>query len=154
MAFFSDRIESQLLPKLQDCVRIVSASLNCYRGSIIKDHNTLFMDKLARLMKDRLTKNNFLVGLVEAGKLNTKQKRKKLDETDFDFPEMKLEDLRQLFFGIYQIKQCQTYVEEHLDVNGDFSIQVSKETGDIMRCTIQSRTVIPQDIMYGFYFLV
>ncbi len=90
-------------------------------------------------MKDRLTKINSLAGLVEAGKLNTKQKWKKIDEADFDFPEMELEDLRQLFFGSYQIKQCQTYAEEHLDVNGDFSIQVSKETDDIIRCAIQSR---------------
>ncbi|CAF3522354.1 unnamed protein product [Rotaria sp. Silwood1] len=52
---------------------------------------------------------------------------------------MGIEDLRQLFFGSYQIKQCQTYTEEHLDINGDFSIHVSKETNDIIRCAIQSR---------------
>ena len=44
--FFSDRIENQLLPKLQDCVRIVSAALNCFRESVVKDHNTIHMDKI------------------------------------------------------------------------------------------------------------
>ena len=53
---------------------------------------------------------------------------------------MDLEDLRQLFFGSYQIKQCQTYAEEHMDVNGDFAIQVSKETCDIIRYAIKSRS--------------
>ncbi|CAF1391835.1 unnamed protein product [Adineta ricciae] len=52
---------------------------------------------------------------------------------------MELDDLRNLFFGSYQIKQSQTYAEEHLDVNGDFAIQVSKETDRIIRCAIQSR---------------
>ncbi|CAF2155112.1 unnamed protein product [Rotaria magnacalcarata] len=137
--FFSDRIENQLLPKLHDCVRIVSATLNWLRGSIIKDHNTNHMDRLAKLMTDRLAKHNYLATLVEQGKLSTKQRWKKIDEIDFDFPEMELEDLRQLFFGSYQIKQSQTYAEEHLDVNGDFAIQVSKETDEIIRCAIQSR---------------
>ena len=128
-----------MLPKLQDCVKIVSASLNCYRGSIIKDHNTRHMNKLARQMKQRLNKNNTLAELVGAGHLSTKQKWTKINEVDFEFPEMDLEDLRQLFFGSYQIKQCQTYAEEHLDVNGDFAIQVSKETDHIIRCGIKSR---------------
>ena len=137
--FFSERIEILLLPKLQDCVKIVSAPLNCYRGLIVKDHNTRHMNKLARQMKQRLNKNNTLAELVEAGYLSMKQKWTKIDEVDFAFPEMDLEDLRQLFFGSYQIKQCQSYAEEHLDVNGDFAIQISKDTDDIIRCAIKSR---------------
>ena len=52
---------------------------------------------------------------------------------------MQIEDLRLPFVGSYQIKQCQTYAEEHLHVNGDFAIQVSQETDDIIRCASQSR---------------
>ena len=48
------------------------------------------MDKVARLMKDRLTKNNYLAELAEVGKLNTKQKWKKFDKVDFDFLEMQI----------------------------------------------------------------
>ena len=90
-------------------------------------------------MKDRLHRNSYLANLVEQGKLSTKQRWQKIDEIDFDFPEMDLEELRQLFFGSYQIKQSQTYAEEYLDVNGDFAIQVSKETDEIIRCAIRSR---------------
>ena len=137
--FFSDKIENQMLPKLQDCVRMVSAALNCFRGSIIKDHNTVYMDKLAQLMMVHFKENNYLASLVEQGKLSAKQQWKKIDEINFDFLEMDLEDLRQLFFGTYQIKQSQTYAEEHLDINGDFAIQISKETAEIIRCAVQSR---------------
>ena len=63
--FFSDKIENQMLPKFQDCVSIVSAALNCFHGSIIKDHNTVYMDRLAQLMMVRLKGNNYLVSLVE-----------------------------------------------------------------------------------------
>ena len=137
--FSSDRMENQLLPKLQDCVRIVSAALNWLQGSIVKAHNTFHTDRLAKLMKDRLHRNSYLANLVEQGKLSPKQRWQKIDEIDFDFPEMDLEELHQLFFGSYQIKQSQTYTEEHLDVNGDFAIQVSKERDEIIRCAIRSR---------------
>ena len=97
------------------------------------------MNKLARQMKQRLNKNSTLAELVEVGHLSTKQKWTKIDEVDFEFPEMDLEDLQLLFFGSYQIKQYQSYAEEHLDVNSDFVIQISKETDDIIRCAIKSR---------------
>ena len=69
-------------------------------------------------MKDRLHRNNYLANLVEQEKLSTKQKWQKIDKIDFDFSEMDLEELPQLFFGLCQIKQSQTYAEEHLDVKG------------------------------------
>ena len=137
--FFSDKIENQMLPKLQDFVSIVSAALNCFRGPIIKDHNTVYMDRLAQLMMVRLKESNYLASLVELGKLSTKQQWKKIAEINFDFSEMDLEDLHQLFFGTYQIKQSQTYTEERLDMNGNFVIQISKETDEIIRGTVQSR---------------
>ena len=135
---FSDKIVNQMLPKLQDCVSIVSAALNCFRGSIIKDHNTVYTDRLAQLMMVRLKENNYLASLVEQGKLSTKQQWKKIDEISFDFPEMDLENLCQLFLDTYQIKQSQMYAEEHLDMNGNFAIQISKETDEIIRCTVES----------------
>jgi hypothetical protein len=33
----------------------------------------------------------------------------KIDETDFDFSILDLDDLRSLFFGVYQIKQSRSY---------------------------------------------
>ena len=62
-----------MLPKFQDCVSIVSATLNYFRGSIIKDHNTVYMDRLTQLMMARLKENPYLASLVEQGKLSTKQ---------------------------------------------------------------------------------
>ena len=137
--FFSDRIENQMLPHLQDCVRIISAALNCYRGAIVKAHNTPEMDKLAELMSQRMNEKNALEEAVRQRKYSTRQKWDKIDEIDLDFPEMELDDLRELFFGSYQIKLCASYAEEHMNEDGDFLIQVSKETDKVIRQQIQSR---------------
>ena len=42
-------------------------------------------------------------------------------------------------FGSYQIKQAQTYVEEHLDTDENYFIEMSKTEKDIIGCLIQGR---------------
>ncbi|CAF1537195.1 unnamed protein product, partial [Rotaria sordida] len=39
----------------------------------------------------------------------------------------------------YNIKQAPAYVEEHLDEDGDYIIDVGDDNDLILRCTIQSR---------------
>ena len=84
-------------------------------------------------MKEYLNKNNILPGLMAPRCVKTKEKWVKIDEVDFEFPEIDVEHLRQIFFRPYQIDQWQTHTEKHLDVNGNFTIQVSKEDDDIIR---------------------
>ena len=64
---------------------------------------------------------------------------KSIEDADFDFPALSIEDLRRLLFGTYQIKQSKTYVEEHLDSNGNYIIELEESDDDILRCTIRSR---------------
>ncbi|CAF1349519.1 unnamed protein product [Didymodactylos carnosus] len=130
---------NQLVPKLEQCIRITAAALNKYRGAIVQNKNSEEDKKLAELMKSYVAQNNTLLEQVASGKLSARQRWLRIDSTDFDFPEMDLDDLRKLFFGCYQIKQTTTYAEEHLDVHGDFAIQVSRERDDITRCAIKSR---------------
>jgi hypothetical protein len=99
-----------------------------------------YHQKLARLMRARRTRRNILQQRVEAGTLSTRSRWKKtIEDVNFDFPELSLEDLRLLFFGTYKIKQARTYVEEHLDPDGDYIIELGDDNDDILRCTIQSR---------------
>jgi hypothetical protein len=52
---------------------------------------------------------------------------------------MSLDDIRQLFFGTYQIKIGHCYVEEHMDDNGDYFIEVGNSNDNIVRVSIHSR---------------
>ena len=67
----------------------------------------------------------------EATKCLTKTKT--IDGVVFHFPEIELENLSLLFSSSYRISQCQTNAKEHLDVNSDFAIQISKRTDGIIR---------------------
>ena len=64
---------------------------------------------------------------------------KKIEDIDFEFPKMSLDEFRLLFFGTYQIKQARTYVEEHFNMDSDFIVEVDNSIADIVRCSIQSR---------------
>ncbi|CAF0912338.1 unnamed protein product [Didymodactylos carnosus] len=114
--FFSDRIENQMLPKLEYCIRIISACLNCCRGAIVQNHNSLEIQAVfvAAAMKDRKGKCNTLLALIETGKISARQRWSEIDEANIDFPLMDLDDLKLLFFGSCQIKPSITYAEERL----------------------------------------
>lgn len=91
-------------------------------------------------MRNRLTQRNTLLARIENGTLSRRSRRTtKIDDTQLDFPELSLDDLRILFFGVYQIKQARPYVEEHLDDDGSYFIELEESDENILRCTIQSR---------------
>jgi len=75
---------------------------------------------------------------VRNGELLARSRWKKSEDINFEFPKMSLDDLRLLFFRTYQIKQARSYVEEHLDADGDFIVEISNSIDDIVRCSIQS----------------
>ncbi|CAF4928075.1 unnamed protein product [Rotaria socialis] len=83
---------------------------------------------------------NVLQQRVEMGTISTRSRWKKtIEDVDFDFPELSFDDLCFLFLGTYKIKLARTYVEEHLDQEGDYTVELDANTDNILRCTIQSR---------------
>lgn len=121
-------------------MRIVSATLNHYRGAVFINANSSYHQKLAQVMRTRLMHRNVLQQRVEMGVISTRSRWKKtIEDADFDFPELSLDDLYLLFLGTYKIKLARTYVEEHLDREGDYIVELDDNTDDILRCTIQSR---------------
>ncbi|CAF1504733.1 unnamed protein product, partial [Rotaria sordida] len=135
----SDRIENPFLPKLGDMVRIISAALNPFRGPILVDAQHDDLCAVAKMMKEQLSKNNTLQDDIGCGLISSRSHWKNLDDEDIEFPEMDLDTLRSLFFGIHQIKQSKTYTEEHLDENGNYVIEVAPGNNEVLRCRIQSR---------------
>ena len=135
----SDRVENQFLPKLGDIVKVISAALNAFRGPVITNAQDAESLSIARRMKEQILKNNSLLEYVNRGLISTRSHWKNLEDSDVEFPEMDLNYLRSLFFGTYQIKQSQTYTEEHLDDKGSYVVQVAPENNEFLRCRIQSR---------------
>lgn len=135
----SDRIENQFLPKLGDMVRIISACLNAFRGPIVVNADNDQSRVIAQRMTEQKSQNNTLKYDVDRGLISARSRWKKLDDESIAFPEVDLDDLRELFFGTYQIKQSRTYAEEHLDEDGNYIIEVAPEEGEIIRCRVQSR---------------
>lgn len=132
------RIENAFIPKVADCIRIVSAALNCYRESIGEEAINPADTLLAQRMRSLVAQNNLLQERVLLGSLSSRSKWEGIDEKMFDFPSLSVEELRELFFGTYQIKMARSYVEEHL--NGDvYIIQVDYSEANILRASLQSR---------------
>ncbi|CAF4704101.1 unnamed protein product, partial [Rotaria sp. Silwood2] len=121
-------------------VKIVTAALNCFRPPIFKSSDPQKEEKLARIIKARVKANNHLQTSVEKKPLNSRCKWEQIDETQIDFPRMTEDELRELCFGVYQIKQARTYAEAHLNKNdGDYQLEVTKHSDTIIRCKIDSR---------------
>ena len=105
-------------------------------------------------MRDQIVRQNFLAAHVSAGTISARSRWQKIEESTFEFPKLSLDDIRQLFFGTYQIEMARIYVEEHMDPNGQYIIEVSASNDNIVRCSIQSRhlraTVYKAWIQYSF----
>jgi hypothetical protein len=139
--FFSERISQDYLTNIDVLVRTLAASLNKYRsrlfhGKSIEDYN------LANKMLLLKTKTSQLQQLIFNGDLSLRKNWIKINdiETNFDFPCLTLDYLRQYTCGVYQIKQTSAYAKAHLyDNNGQFEFQLSISDDDILRCRLHSK---------------
>ena len=124
----------------KDLVSIISAAINCCRDPIVIDLDSLYHQKLARFMYRCLSKKNLLQQLIEHGTLSSCSRwARTIENADFGFPRLSLDDLRFLFFGSYKIKLAKSYVEEYQNPDGDYIIQFGDNDDNILRCNMQSR---------------
>lgn len=69
-----------------------------------------------------------------------KSQWKTIDETDLsDFPQLTESELRDKTMGVYQLKQADSYTEEHISDTGPYKIMVHKEEAGTLKAKIQSR---------------
>ena len=91
-------------------------------------------------MLNRLSQRNILQQRIESGSFSAPARwTKTIENVDFDFPRLTIEDLRFLFFGTYKIKIAKSYFEEHQEPDGDYMIELGDTDDNILRCRIQSR---------------
>lgn len=127
------------IPYIGDYVRIVASICNAFRPPRVTDDPSSEVIAKRMLMLSKST--NELQSLVE--KENWSRKKVIWQEMDGqqveDFPRLTVDELKQITFGVYQLKQARSYTEEHLDEDGLYKIFTHKEASDIVRVKIQSR---------------
>ncbi|XP_061193736.1 uncharacterized protein LOC133201962 [Saccostrea echinata] len=67
-------------------------------------------------------------------------KWKRIDSHDVVFPRLTEEEIRQLTFGVYQIRLAKSYTHEHL-MEGKYEIFISNDCAGILCAKIQSRHI-------------
>ncbi|CAF4613400.1 unnamed protein product, partial [Didymodactylos carnosus] len=118
---FYQTIPNSLFEKIAPCVKIASAALICFRPPLISSVDPKKEERLAKIMKIRADAENELKERVLENPFNSRCKWDKLEDTQIAFPKMTKEQLRDLCFGTYQIKQARRYTEAHLNKNdGDY----------------------------------
>ena len=126
--------------KIGSYVKIVTATLNCFRGGISSARTPEVEERLARTTKSRAQAINELQNRVEGKLWSSRCKWEKIDDTDIDFPRLSENQIEDMCYGVYRINQTRTYAEAHLNENdGDFEIEVMRHSDTILRCKIGSR---------------
>lgn len=104
------------------------------------DYDSSYHQELAQVIRNRQRDCNLLQEQVQRGLISSRSRWKNtIENVDFEFPELSYDDLRSLFLGVYKLKLASAYVEEHLDDDGNYLIELDTNHDDILRCTIQSR---------------
>ncbi|XP_062610716.1 uncharacterized protein LOC134272508 [Saccostrea cucullata] len=134
-------ISNHYVSSIGDFVRIVCSLCNNFRPPL-SNHNPEG-ESIAKEMLERSKFINHVKALVEENNLirkrNTYINITEENETLDNFPKLSLDDLRQITFGIYQLKQAQHYTAEHIADDGLYSILLCKDLPDFFRVKIQSR---------------
>ncbi|GBP88771.1 hypothetical protein EVAR_65370_1 [Eumeta japonica] len=132
-------VPNSQIPYIGDYVRIICAVLNAFHPARIK--NTEDDEIIAQRMLDLVERPNYLKQMVEEkGWMRKKAIWTKLTDTDLqDFPRLTWDELRQLTIGIYQLKQSQSYTQEHLNEEGMYSIYIHREDDSVLRVQLRSR---------------
>ncbi|CAF1652082.1 unnamed protein product, partial [Didymodactylos carnosus] len=94
--------------------------------------------QLAAQMKKKANETNNLKLLVQKEKKLNKAARS-IDVKKLCFPILSENYIRELTFGVYQIKQAKSYTSEHLDQNGNYMFQFVLMLPNLIQIRLQSR---------------
>lgn len=138
--FLDHVVPNSHIPYLGDFVRIVASLLNKYKPPIKTNDDG--DDNLARNMRLACASVENPVEKRVSENHGRSKTWNAIDAQDLqvDFPVLSLDHLRNLTFGIYQLKQASRYTDEHLN-GGDYHIHLSTAELDILHARIQSRHV-------------
>ena len=136
----SNVMPNSQIPYIGDYVRIICATCNAFKPPLFQTSEE--DDIVAKRMLALSKLPNQLKQQVEANGWDTRVKTqwKVIDEADLtDFPQLTESELRDKTMGVYQLKQADSYTEEHTTDSGQYIIMVHKETAGILKANIRSR---------------
>ncbi|WAR27442.1 hypothetical protein MAR_013146 [Mya arenaria] len=127
------------VPFIGDFVQIICAVCNKYLPPLSSSCSD--DDRLAQHMLQLATQENSLKTEIEESNLDkSRAVWVPVSDTDLeDFPRLTEDILRTLTCGVYQLKLCPGYIQEHIE--GDEDICVHKERSGLIRVRLQSRHV-------------
>ena len=116
------------VPYIGDCVRILCATCNAFKPPLLQNNEGDHI--IAKRMLQLSKMPNMIQQKVEQNGWDTRVKSqcKKNDETELsDFPQLTESELRDKTMGVYQLKQADSYTEEHTTDTGQYEIMLHKE---------------------------
>jgi len=124
---------------MESYFRIVCALLNAFSPPLHPDrpeHLQLAQRKIERVGVRYMLQEQ----ITERINLNAPTRWQNIDVGELqDFPFLVEEDLRELTFGVYQLRQAASYTAEHFTADGDYELQYYREQENLLRFRIHSR---------------
>ena len=138
--FLANTVRNTEIQNIHSYTCIVSSLCNAYRPDL--NSSKPEDEAVARQMLQRKTMSNALQSKVEKGGLSSRSRRwQNICDADVtNFPALSEHSIRELTFGVYQVKQAKHYTDEHLR-DGDYKISVQKSAENLLHCLIQSRHI-------------
>ena len=123
----SNTIPNSPIPYVGVYVRIVCSLCNAFRPPLVKSSESDGI--LAKRMMVLAKSSNTLQSKVFKHSWDKKRVIwKKINDSNLqDFPEVTENELRDLTMCIYQLKQAESYTDEHFDDNGLYEIMTHNE---------------------------
>ncbi len=138
---FSERIDQSFILNIAALTRTLAACINKYR-TVLYDANSPEHKAIAQSMLEARQRRSEIGRLISSNQLSMRKKWIILIDidTDFKFPRLSLDFLRQYTCGTYQIKQSKAYAKAHLYENDEeFALELSPSDDNLLRCRLHSR---------------
>lgn len=139
-------VSNQNIATVKDDFRIVCALINCYRPPRVQNKEN--DEIIAGEMLEKSKKTNDLKAYAEQNKRKNK-KNESINENALNFPILTEDYIREITFGVYQLKQAKSYSREHLNQDGSYTFEFIKEKPNLIRVKLNSRH-LPQTIYNTF----
>ena len=138
--YFDKVVPNVDISNIKHNLHIVAALCNKYKPPLRKssDEDCKIAEQMLQKAKQP---NNLQQRILTDKRLQKRSKSwKPLDDNTAaaEFPKLSESYIRSITFGIYQLKQCPNYADQHLS-EGDMNIRVSTVARGLLQATIQSR---------------
>lgn len=112
--YFNNIVPNQMIPHIKNDFRIICSLINRYRPPRVKDKDG--DEQLANKMLNLVKKQNDLKKYLESHKRQY-QNNVSTDIKSISFPELTVDFIRNLTFGVYQLKQAKSYTKDRSPIS-------------------------------------